>query len=195
MTFGKNQPTTCPVCKVLFKNQASFANHTKHSPPCNKEARFWAAIEKGEGCWLWTGRKDRAGYGRVDRKGPYVYAHRMAWMFNNGPAPEGLEVAHRCDVRSCCNPAHLFLATHDENMADCKAKGRASRGEKNLRNKLVAAQVREILKCKPPRPKMSGGIAVGLARQYGVGLGAIHAIWRGDAWAHIRDDGDNGSGT
>ena len=70
----------------------------------------------------------RDGYGRFnfqyeDRKRIRI-AHRVAWELVNGPIPDGLEVAHKCDVRNCCNPDHLFLATHDQNMQDCKEKGR-----------------------------------------------------------------------
>ena len=87
--------------------------------------------EPMSGCWLWTGCGSLCGYGRFGAGGHYgglIPAHRQAWMLFRGPIPDGLEVAHKCDVRWCVNPDHLWLATHAENMADMLAKGRRKDG-------------------------------------------------------------------
>ena len=102
-------------------------------------------VDDHTGCWLWTGatkkrrkselRRVRPGitedqmhnrYGvlRIADNKAHYYAHRRAWEFTFGEIPAGLHVLHKCDVPLCCNPDHLVLVTHQENMRDSCAKGR-----------------------------------------------------------------------
>lgn len=94
------------------------------------EERFWAKVSRGtpDQCWLWTGVLGGNGYGLLHMGSKTVRhparAHRFSWELHNGPIPEGLWVLHKCDVKVCVNPAHLFLGDRTANMRDCAAKGR-----------------------------------------------------------------------
>ena len=81
------------------------------------ETKFWKYVNKTDGCWLWTGKARREGYGAVGWP-KTISAHRLSWGLHNGPIPAGLWVLHKCDVRLCVRPDHLFLGTNLDNMRD-----------------------------------------------------------------------------
>lgn len=87
--------------------------------------RFWAKVEKGDGCWLWTASVNRRGYGKFKlRSYVQVSAPRVAWMLTNGEVPDGMFVCHTCDNPLCVNPSHLWIGTCADNNRDMMEKGR-----------------------------------------------------------------------
>ena len=77
-----------------------------------------SVLDPKTGCLLWTASRNRSGYGHLFWKGVPQLAHRAAWVARHGPIPKGLYVCHKCDVRPCINPDHLFLGTQKDNMID-----------------------------------------------------------------------------
>lgn len=82
--------------------------------------------ELGE-CLIWTGARQRKGYGNVKRGGRNHLVHRLAWGEVHGPIPDGLQVLHKCDIRACFELSHLFLGTNADNVQDRQDKRRSRR--------------------------------------------------------------------
>ena len=92
--------------------------------PLTVKERFWARVDKNGPipefaphlghCWLWTAGKAKFGYGRLG--GNAQLAHRMAYEWEHGPIPEGLEPDHLCRVPACVRPFHLEPVTKRDNI-------------------------------------------------------------------------------
>lgn len=134
------------------------------------------------GCWNWIAGKDSYGYGQMRVNGPKRLAHRISYEQHFGTIPEKMCVLHRCDNPACINPAHLFLGTQPENIADMIAKGRDRKarikGEDHNQAKLIESEVVTI--------RASIGVPqTKLASLYGVSPSQIGSIRRRKAWSHI----------
>jgi hypothetical protein len=92
-----------------------------------------------------------------------------------------MEVCHTCDVRLCVNPAHFFLGSHVQNIADMLSKSRQARGEKHGHTTLTEQQVREIRS----RYDAGGVKQITLAREYGVSKDTMSSLVRRKLWKHV----------
>ena len=131
-------------------------------------------------CLYWRGYIDALGYGRFIALGENK-AHRVSWILHNGEIPPGLKVLHKCDVRNCVNPAHLFLGTQADNVHDMMAKKRDRRvklfGEANPMSVLNAQQVAQIRQAKE-----CGEYQNAIARRFGVSPMTISRIVNKGTW-------------
>lgn len=142
--------------------------------------RFWNKIRVTKGCWLWTGcTRGSKEYGAIRFKSKLYRAHRFSWIIHYGPIPEGILVLHTCDNPLCVNPNHLFLGTHEDNIEDCKNKGRLNRpkGEQNGRSKLSYEDVLLI------KRRLKEGIKQNiLAKEFNISQQTISNIKLNQSW-------------
>lgn len=129
------------------------------------------------GCWIWQGRRSGSGYAFVSTPRGDVVAHRMSYLLHRGSIPIGMMVCHRCDVRICINPDHLFLGKAKDNVSDMIGKRRHCHGEKSMSAKLTEEQVLQIRESKFGTNH--------LARQFDVSCHTIRSIIRRDTWKHL----------
>jgi hypothetical protein len=86
------------------------------------------------GCWVWIGAVHKTGYGHVHRDRKLWKVHRLSWIHYVGPIPEGADVLHKCDLRPCINPDHLYLGNDLDNARDREQRGRGNhaRGDRHF---------------------------------------------------------------
>lgn len=85
-----------------------------------------------KGCWIWQGGTTLNGYGQTNYRTPDNWrrnrasiVHRDMYRIVSGKELTKWEyVCHHCDVKLCCNPAHLWLGSPTDNSRDEVSKGR-----------------------------------------------------------------------
>lgn len=154
------------------------------------QERFWQNVVKTDGCWLWKGNRAENGYGRIHHRHQTFSVHRLSWELHFGQIPDGMYVCHRCDVRHCVRPDHLFLGTPGDNVRDCWGKGRGAtgtwthpelvpKGEQNGMSKLSGPAVDDIR-----RRWATGESQTSLAREFGINQTTVSVIVRRKTWRH-----------
>lgn len=92
-------------------------------PKPSRADRFWAKVEKGEGCWVWSASLTHDGYGCFRGENGMTLAHRFSYILANGPVPDGFQIDHLCRNRRCVRPDHLESVTPRENAMRSNSSG------------------------------------------------------------------------
>jgi hypothetical protein len=176
---------TCALCGNPFQPY----NRAKRYAHCSFACRFWSRVDRRgpNECWEWTLGRDEAGYGTLTVGRRRVRAHRVAWEIARGAIAarddgEVTCVLHTCDNPPCCNPAHHFLGTRDDNAADRDAKGRnvVRVGEAHANARVTEADVLEI------RALASAGeTRAALGQRFGISPWTVGAIVQRRRWRHV----------
>ena len=148
-------------------------------------ANFWSKVQRTDKCWLWLGHKTDRGYGDCYFKGKLWKAHRLAWVLSGRTIPEGKKVLHHCDNPPCVNPRYLWTGTQQDNMDDCRERGRIRLHQvayikRDCSVKLTPTKVRQIRK-----QHASGITHVALAKIHRVATVTIQKVCLGITWRHV----------
>lgn len=178
----------CPYCKEcrtierqLIRLENGMGINTDNR---NVEQKFIDFVypEPNTGCWIWGGNINRSGYAVFYDTG-FISGHRYSYKYFKGDFDSNLSVLHKCDVRCCVNPDHLFLGTHRDNMLDMDSKGRrvVLRGSHNGNSKLSESDVLQIRKLHNPKVYPTRK----LAKMYSVNQRLIWNIINRKSWRHL----------
>src|SRR5262249_40076296 len=128
------------------------------------------------------------GYGFLnDGNGGTITASRLVCTLAHGEAPaEGMEAAHSCGNRPCCNKRHLRWATCTENTADKLAHGTMPFGEAVSGSRFVTADINDMR-----RRHKSGETYASIARSYQCTTGHVRRIVLGELWSSIPFEVEN----
>jgi len=145
------------------------------------EQRLWRKVKKSENCWLWTGATLINGYGRIKVDGKTIYVHRLSYELNVGPIPAGQFVCHKCDVRNCVRPDHLFAGSVIDNNRDMWSKGRGIANPVWLLHQRLTDDQRDEMALRYANGESGSSIAkdFGVSNQYAGQIARRRGIHRG----------------
>lgn len=128
-------------------------------------------------CIEWTGYLTKDGYGETRLNGVKFRVHRLEWIKQRGPIPEGLVVRHKCDNPKCYNIEHLELGTTQDNTRDRVLRNRSARGVRNGNSKLTPDVVLAI--------RASSKTHKLIAEEFCVSKSVVTQIRARKTWRHI----------
>lgn len=117
-------------------------------------------------------------------------AHRYAYTMTYGEIPKGFYVLHKCHVRNCINPKHLYAGTAKDNARDCWDAGRNSfqknpksipRGSSCKSSKLKESDIVVIFNLRK-----SGWTIPMIMRKFKITENAVYLVLNRKTWKHVK---------
>lgn len=124
---GCIKPTKTHKNTMCSMHMTRMVRHGSLEPFPTEKERFeeWIEPVPESGCWLWTGKILKNGYGRWSVSKTFQeLTHRVSARIYIGDVPGDMLVLHKCDVRCCVNPQHLYFGTYKDNARDAIERGR-----------------------------------------------------------------------
>ncbi len=142
------------------------------------QAEFERRVQQSDGCWEWTGLKDKDGYGLLSYARRNYRANKLALQFDGRPVPAGMYACHTCDNPGCVRPSHLYPGTPQQNADDAYVRDRNQRGERHYAAKLRDNDIKTT--------RSSFETDEDIARIYGVSRSNISQIRSRKTWRHVQ---------
>jgi hypothetical protein len=156
---------------------------------------FWSKVQcrDADECWLWIGGRSGGqrlgGYGvfaisrKHNIKNRNRYAHRVSFCIGRGYPISylnaGVEVRHTCHKHLCCNPTHLEVGSHADNVQDTVSANRQARGSRVAGSILIESDIPKI------RELLGTTTHKEIAQQFGVARATISLIASGKNWRWV----------
>ncbi len=194
--LGKGKRTTIWLCQCDCGNEricerSFLISKSIRSCGCQRvfdyefdhEERFFKYVIKSEGCWIWSGCKDKKGYGQFNLKNKTMFSHRFSYELKYGKIPEKMCVCHKCDTPSCVNPDHLFLGTNKENLRDMISKGRkiVRKGVEKNNSKMNDEKVKKMRELYD-----NGNTVLQLSKLFQISESSTYYICKRKSWKHVK---------
>jgi hypothetical protein len=151
----------------------------------NRPTDVFTKIKMGgeDECWDYTGRwNERARNCYYRLGGKDVIPYRLVYELVHGIELRSDQlILHSCDNRRCCNPRHMRIGDHAENMQDMRERERHG---------LPHHTVRAILKLCADFPDLTDAV---IASRFGLSRRHVNNIRNGKRYEHIKltEDGAN----
>lgn len=151
-------------------------------------SKFFNRVNQTPTCWLWTvGTMSGYGWMRCPKRGRNFRTHQWIMMELFGEVPSGKEVCHKCNIRLCVNPEHLYFGTRSENQKD-SVRARThnwvtqdKHGEKHPTAVLTDEVVKTIRSLRD-----QGIAALAIARHLKINPSTVNNVfYKRGRWSHI----------